>query len=35
MYKTILAIEENRLKETNSGQKEDCTGRKGLKNIFN
>jgi len=34
MYKTMLAIEENKIKETKKGQKEDWTGKKGLKNVI-
>ena len=32
MYKTKLAIQEKRTKETRIGQKEDWTDKKGLKN---
>ena len=35
IYKTILAMKENKLNETNRGQKEDWIGKKGLKNIIN
>jgi hypothetical protein len=32
-HRTKLDIEENKANETKKGQKEVCTGRKGLKNI--
>jgi hypothetical protein len=33
-HRTKLAIEEKRAKDTKKGQKEVCTGKKGLRNIL-
>ena len=34
MYRTALAMQEKRESETKRGQKEDWTGKKGLKNTI-